>query len=126
MKLAVLAVLLSVAAPAANAWVSCDQKGLTPPVAIHREAPAYPQAVRSIGIEGMVEVSLTVLRDGSVGWVRVFRAEPRGYFEQAATEGVRQWRFEPARADGEAIECRMRTRVRSRLISSASCGTRRS
>jgi TonB family protein len=120
MKAAALAALLFVAAPAANAWVSCDQKGITPPVAIHRETPAYPQAVRTIGVEGVVEVSLTVLRDGGVGWVRVFRAEPRGYFEQAATEGVRQWRFKPARANGEPIECRMRTLVRFALVDTAS------
>ena len=119
MKHVALAATLLVAAPAAGAWESCDQKGITPPVAIQREAPGYPQAVRTIGIEGVVEVSLTVLRDGSVGWVRVFRAEPRGYFEQAATEGVRQWRFEPARANGEAIECRMRTRVRFALTDPA-------
>ncbi len=119
MKHAALAVTLLVSAPAADAWVSCDQKGITPPVAIQREAPGYPQAVRTIGIEGVVEVSLTVLRDGSVGWVRVVRAEPRGYFEQAATEGVRQWRFEPARANGEPVECRMRTRVRFALTDPA-------
>ena len=73
-----------------------------PPKPIQREAPAYPQAVRAMGIEGGVEIALTVLRDGSVGWVRVVRAEPRGYFEQAATEGVRRWRFAPAKQAGEA------------------------
>ena len=90
-----------------------------PPQPIQREAPAYPQAVRATGIEGSVEVALTVLRDGSVGWVRVVRAEPRGYFEQAATEGVRRWRFAPATQDGEAIECRLRTRVRFALTDTA-------
>lgn len=119
MKDVALAAAFLLVAPVAGAWVSCEQKGLTPPVAIYREAPAYPLAVRAIGLEGVVEVSLTVLRDGSVGWVRVFRAEPRGYFEQAATEGVRQWRFEPARANGEPIECRMRTRVRFALTDPA-------
>jgi len=114
-----LAAALLVAAPAAGAWVPCEQKGITPPVAIYREAPAYPPAVRAIGIEGTVEVSLTVLQDGSVGWVRVVRAEPRGYFEQAAAEGVRQWRFKPASANGEPIECRMRTRVRFALVDPA-------
>ncbi len=111
-----LAAALLVAAPAAGAWVPCEQKGITPPVAIYREAPAYPPAVRATGIEGTVEVSLTVLLDGSVGWVRVVRAEPRGYFEQAAADGVRQWRFKPANANGKPVECRMRTRVRFALV----------
>lgn len=117
-RIATAALLLG-AAPAAGAWVPCEQKGIAPPVAIHREAPAYPQPVRATGIEGTVEVSLTVLRDGSVGWVRIVRAEPRGYFEQAAADGVRKWRFKPASADGKPIECRMRTRVRFALVDTA-------
>jgi TonB family protein len=119
MSRAVLLVLLGILALAAGAWVPCEQKGIDPPQPIQREAPAYPQAVRAMGIEGGVEIALTVLRDGSVGWVRVVRAEPRGYFEQAATEGVRRWRFAPAKQDGEAIECRMRTRVRFALTDTA-------
>lgn len=111
-----LATTLALAAPAALGWVPCDQAGIKPPVPIQREAPAYPQSVRAVGIEGSVELALTVLRDGSVGWVRTLRAEPRGYFEQAAAEGVRRWRFEPARQDGEPIECRMLTRVRFALV----------
>jgi TonB family protein len=119
MKRALLTVLIASAAPAALAWVPCEQKGITPPAPIQREAPAYPQAVRAIGVEGTVEVALTVLRDGSVGWVQVVRAEPRGYFEQAAAIGVRQWRFRPAARDGEPIECRMHARVRFALTDAA-------
>lgn len=111
-----LAAAFALAAPAALGWVPCDQAGIAPPVPIRREAPGYPQSVRAVGIEGSVELALTVLRDGSVGWVRILRAEPRGYFEQAATEGVRHWRFEPARRNGEPIECRMLTRVRFALV----------
>jgi TonB family protein len=111
-----LAAVLAFAAPAASGWIPCDRAGITPPVPIQREAPAYPQSVRAVGIEGSVEVALTVLRDGSVGWVRTLRAEPRGYFEQAAAAGVRHWRFVPARMNGEPIECRMLTRVRFALV----------
>ena len=116
MNRVVLAAALALAAPAALGWLPCDQAGITPPVPIRREAPAYPQSVREAGIEGSVELALTVLRDGRVGWVRTLGATPRGYFEQAAAEGVRRWRFEPARRNGEPIECRMRTRVRFALV----------
>ncbi|HEY6098746.1 MAG TPA: energy transducer TonB [Anaeromyxobacter sp.] len=115
MKRAGAAIACILGAPAALAWVPCEQPGLAPPKPIQREAPAYPQAVRAIGIEGTVEVALTVLRDGSVGWVRIVRADPRGYFEQAAAEGVRRWRFQPATQEGEAVECRLHTRVRFAL-----------
>jgi TonB family protein len=121
MSRALLIALLAAAAPAA-AWVPCDQKGIVPPKPLRRGAPPYPDAVRAMGIEGSVEVALTVLRDGNVGWVRVLRAEPSGYFEQAAAQGVRGWRFEPASAGGVAVECRMRTRLRFALTDSAATG----
>ena len=108
--------MLALAAPAAFAWPSCDEAGLQPPIALHREAPAYPAAVCDSGIEGSVEVALTILRDGGVGWVKVLHADPPGYFEQAAVDGVRRWRFEPARQDGRPVECRLLTRVRFTLV----------
>ena len=114
------ALLLLLAAPAATAWAPCHDQGLEAPVPLLREAPAYPEAVRATGVEGAVEVALIVLRDGSVGWVRVLRATPSGYFEQAAAEGVRRWRFTPAQRDGEAVECRLRTRVRFALTEEVS------
>jgi TonB family protein len=116
---AIFGTLLALAAPAAVAWIPCAQKGLTPPAPLQRDAPAYPEALRAIGLEGTVEVALTVLRDGGVGWVRVVRATPRGYFEQAASEGVRRWRFRPAMQGGGPVECRMRTRVRFALTDAA-------
>lgn len=119
MNRAPAAVLLLFAAPAASAWAPCEDKSLKPPMPLQREAPAYPDAVRATGIEGTVEVALTVLRDGNVGWVSVVRAEPRGYFEQAAADGVRRWRFAPALRDGEPVECRLRTRVRFTLADTA-------
>jgi len=114
-----LAILLLAASPAALAWLPCIDKAISPPVPIQREAPPYPQAVRATGIEGTVEVALTVLRDGGVGWVEIVRAEPRGYFEQAAALGVRQWKFQPATQGGAPVECRMHTRVRFALTDSA-------
>ncbi len=116
MRRVACAFALAVAAPAASAWVPCNAYGLTPPATISREAPAYPMAMRELDIEGTVELSLTVLADGTVGWVRVLRAEPRGYFEQAAIAGVRAWRFRPARRADRAVECRMLTRVRFALV----------
>ncbi|MSQ92196.1 MAG: energy transducer TonB [Gammaproteobacteria bacterium] len=111
-----LPAMLALVAPVALAWPPCDQAGLSPPVALAHEAPTYPAAVRAIGIEGTVEVALTILRDGRVGWVDIVRADPPGYFEQTAVDGVRGWNFEPAREDGAPIECRMLTRVRFTLV----------
>jgi TonB family protein len=121
---AIFGTLFALAAPAAGAWLPCGHQDLAAPVPLQRDAPAYPEALRAIGLEGTVEVALTVLRDGGVGWVRVVRATPRGYFEQAASEGVRRWRFRPAMQDGVPVECRMRTRVRFALTDAAATTAR--
>jgi len=97
-------------------WPSCAAPDLTAARAVVRDVPPYPEAAREVGTEGFVDVSFIVLRDGNVGWVRVLGAEPAGLFEDAATHGVRTWRFEPARRHGEPVECRFSTRVKFRLV----------
>jgi len=107
---------LTMAPPAAGgAWVPCNAAGMFPAVAIEQTPPAFPESARLAGAEGSVEVAFTVLRDGRVGWARIVHAEPSGFFEAAALSGIRQWRFEPARRDGEPIECRVQTRLRFTL-----------
>lgn len=115
-EVAVLALLTGHAVPATAApWLQCNAPGVDPPAAIERVAPPYPESARLAGAEGFVEVAFTVLRDGRVGWVRILRAEPSGFFEAAALDGVRDWRFAPARSIGEPVECRIQTRVRFTL-----------
>lgn len=109
--------LLAPAAPAAP-WPACNAQGLTPAAALSQPTPPYPESARDAGAEGFVEVAFTVLRDGSVGWIRLRRAEPSGFFESATLDGLRDWRFRPALRDGEPVECRIQTRVRYTLSDS--------
>lgn len=103
--------------PAAGAdWPACAAADLTAAQALSRDIPPYPEAAREIGTEGYVDVSFIVLRDGSVGWARVLGANPTGLFEDAALNGVRAWRFEPAKRQGEPVECRYSTRVKFKLV----------
>lgn len=70
---------------------------------MHRPAPRYPRRARRRGIEGEVTVGFTVTSTGSVESVRVIEASPKGYFEDAALEAARQFRFAPRRIAGEPI-----------------------
>jgi protein TonB len=115
MRPLLLTLCLAAAPAAASSWTSCLDPGIEPPAPVEREAPPYPESARLANAEGSVEVAFTVLRTGGVGWVRIVRAEPSGFFEQAALDGVRAWRFTPALRDGAPIECRIRTRVRFTL-----------
>ena len=55
MRRVIIADALALAAPVAAAWVPCEQKGVTPPKPVRRDAPVYPPAVRELGI-GPIEV----------------------------------------------------------------------
>jgi TonB family protein len=107
-----VAALAPAPAPAAD---PCGVGGISKLQTLERRSPDYPDGARSAGLEGYVDVDLTVLRDGRTGWVRVRRAEPAGLFEQAALEAVRDWRFEPPQRDGEIVECSVSTRLRFAL-----------
>jgi TonB family protein len=103
-----------VAGPA-GAAENCGTGGISRLEALERRSPDYPDGARAAGLEGYVDVDLTVLRDGRTGWVRVRRAEPAGLFEQAALDAVRDWRFTPPQRDGVVVECSVSTRLRFAL-----------
>jgi len=84
-------------------------------VALSRTLPDYPPMARARGIQGWVELELSVTPSGKVGSAKVVAANPKGIFDEAALEAVKQWRFQPAYKDGQAIEQRARQRVKFTL-----------
>ncbi len=83
--------------PAFGEYVYVEQL----PTAIERMAASYPDSARAKGIQGTVIVQALVGRDGRVRDTRITASVPD--LDEAAIAAVRQWRFEPARAKGEAV-----------------------
>jgi len=82
---------------------------LTPPRLIAGEAAGYPDAARRLQLEGSVLVDVVVEPNGSVGAVRVI--ESAGLIlDQAVSEAVRGWSFEPARVEGQPVRVRWQFR----------------
>ena len=65
--------------------------------------PAYPSAPRRLGIQGTTVLRVHVLADGRIGDVLVERSAGHPDLDQAATEAVRRWRFDPARRGEEPV-----------------------
>ncbi len=59
--------------------------------------PRYPESARRQGFEGITELKVQILSDGSVGQVIVARSAGHPELDDAAVQAVRRWRFEPAR-----------------------------
>lgn len=57
--------------------------------------PEYPQRALRRAREGVVELTFSVLPSGETAQIKVVRAEPRGIFEKAAADAVRQYRYTP-------------------------------
>jgi protein TonB len=86
-----------------------------PPQAIVRVPPVYPYKAREQGIEGVVQVKVLVLADGSVGQVLVLDARPKGLFEDAVRKAVPQWKFSAGKVEGEPVTAWVVTAVRFEL-----------
>lgn len=62
---------------------------------IAQPKPHYPKRALDRGKEGVVRIRLTIAPDGSVSEATVIAADPPGWFERAAIDAVRQWRYQP-------------------------------
>jgi len=71
------------------------------PDAVTRVPPQYPAQARERGIDGTVWVRAFVGTNGAIQetWV----AWNQAYLNEAAVAAVRQWRFKPARLNGEPV-----------------------
>jgi TonB family protein len=76
---------------------------------IHSVPPVYPQAARSAGIAGVVELEVTVDEEGNVTEV-IYKSGP-AMLRQAAIDAVRQWRYEPALFGGTPVPVKGVVRV---------------
>ena len=82
--------------------------GVTWPRLVREVKPNYtPDAMRA-QVEGMVELEILVLADGSVGRVNIVRSlDARFGLDQEAINAVRRWRFDPGRRSGKAVATRV-------------------
>lgn len=92
------------AAPAPPSTPRQGQDADSPPTKVFSPAPVYPAAALRDGITGRVVLRVRVAADGGVTAASVLRSSGREILDDAALAAVRQWRFQPARQLGLAIE----------------------
>ena len=89
----------SVVAPDSQQWDS-------PASLLSGKSPSYPIGLFMTGKTGYAEVAFTVLEDGSTRDIRIVEAEHPAFGNHLAI-ALRDWRFEPARKNGHAVESRL-------------------
>jgi periplasmic protein TonB len=69
---------------------------------VHRVEPEYPVPARFLHISGTVELRARIGTDGSVRELEVVSGNP--ILAKAARDAVQQWRYQPTRLNGQAVE----------------------
>jgi len=88
--------------------------GITPPTLVREVRPTYTDEARRRTIEGDVVLEIVVQQDGKVGNMRVLRSLGAG-LDQKALEAVKQWRFTPARRQGDTVDVVVEVSVEFKL-----------
>ena len=95
-----------------SGMVMTDDTVDQPPRATYQAPMNYPPRARAKGTEGFVVFSLLIGITGEIEQVRIVESYPEGVFDEAATQGINQWRFEPAMYQGQAVRSWARQRIR--------------
>jgi protein TonB len=80
-------------------WLAAD---LAASRLVHRVEPNYPAEALSAHRSGDVVLEVLVNRDGTVASMRSLRGDP--LLATAASDAVRNWRYEPYRVRGQPAE----------------------
>ena len=90
------------------------ENGITPPHAIVSPDPVYAEEAQREHVEGTVILWLIIDEHGLPHDIKVARSAGHG-LDEKAIEAVRQWRFDPARKDGNPVAVQINIEVKFRL-----------
>jgi protein TonB len=96
----------------AKTMVMTDDTVDEPPRASLQGPVVFPPRARAKGIEGYVVFSLLIGVTGEIEQLKIIESYPEGVFDEAATQGINQWRFEPAMYQGQAVRAWAKQRIR--------------
>ena len=88
--------------------------GVSAPKALYAPDPEYSEEARKAKYQGTVVLWMVVGADGRPQQVRVQRSLGMG-LDEKAIEAVRQWKFEPAKLNGQAVPVQINVEVNFRL-----------
>jgi protein TonB len=83
-----------------------------PPRASFQAPMMYPPRARAKGIQGYVVFSLLIGITGEIEQMQIVESYPEGVFDEAAIQGMNQWKFEPAMYQGQAVRAWAKQRIR--------------
>ncbi len=77
-------------------------QGVTEGLLLKKVTPQYPQIARTAHIQGAVQLSAVIGKDGSIQNLQVISGHPM--LAQAALSAVKQWKYKPYVLNGQPVE----------------------
>lgn len=96
----------------ANGVVMTDDTVDASPRAVYRAPATYPARARAKGVEGYVVFSLLIGITGEIEQVKIVESSPKGVFDDAASQSMQAWKFEPAQYQGKPVKTWAKQRIR--------------
>jgi len=96
----------------ANGMVMTDDTVDQAPRAVYQAPMIFPPRARAQGIKGYVVFSLLIGITGEIEQLEIVESYPEGVFDEVATQGINQWKFEPAMYEGQAVRAWAKQRIR--------------
>jgi protein TonB len=96
----------------ASGMVMTDDTVDQAPRASFQAPMQYPPRARAQGVQGYVVFSLLIGITGEIEQMQIVESYPEGVFDDAATQGINQWKFEPAMYQGQAVRSWAKQRIR--------------
>ena len=82
-------------------------QGVSRGLLIKKVPPVYPPSALRLGVEGTVELTATISKNGDISQVKVVSGDSQ--LTKAAADAVKQWKYKPYLLNGEPVE--MQTQV---------------
>ena len=86
-------------------------KDVTPPTVLFRTEPVYTLEARKANLEGTVELSAIIRKDGSIEAVKVLRGLGLG-LDESAIKALKSWRYRPGMKGGRPVDLRVNIEIK--------------
>ena len=88
-------------------------QGVSQGLIVKRVQPIYPKAALAMHVEGAVELTATISKEGLISAVKALKGDPQ--LARAAVDAVKQWKYKPYLLNGEPVEIQTQITVNFKL-----------
>lgn len=82
---------------------------------LSKTEPQFPDSAKKKNITGYVRLQITIDQSSAIKSIDIIEANPEGYFESAAVDSVRNWKFTAAYQNGAPVESTIKRRIEFKL-----------